>query len=75
MVPLGAVIIIIGFVILLAGIVSQVQSGKSKVEGGGVIFIGPIPVFGAATSKEVFYILIAVSVILIIAFLLLRRNF
>ena len=67
-------IIIIGFVVLLAGIFSQTKSGKMKIEGGGIIFIGPIPVICGATNKQIFYLLLTVSVILIIAFLMLGRK-
>ena len=74
LISLGLIIIVVGFVILLAGIFSQVKSGKTKIEGGGIIFIGPFPIFGAATNKQMFYILLVVSVILIITFLILGRK-
>ena len=74
LVSIGLIIIIIGFAVFLSGIFSQTKSGKAKVEGGGIIFIGPFPVGGFATNKQIFYLLLAVSVILIIAFLILGRN-
>jgi len=72
LVSLGLIIIVVGFAVLLAGVFSQAKS-KTKVEGGGIVFIGPIPI-GFATNKQIFYLLLAVSVILIITFLLLGRK-
>ncbi|MBI1978574.1 MAG: DUF131 domain-containing protein [Candidatus Aenigmarchaeota archaeon] len=50
------------------------KSGRMKMEGGGVVFIGPFPIGGFATNKQVFYILLTISAILIIAFLLLGKK-
>ncbi|MEK6910002.1 MAG: DUF131 domain-containing protein, partial [Candidatus Aenigmatarchaeota archaeon] len=75
LVSIGLIIIVVGFVILLAGLFSQVKSGKTKVEGGGIIFIGPFPLGGFATNKQIFYLLLIVSVIMVISFLLLGRKF
>lgn len=74
LIPLGLIIIAVGFIILLAGLFSQGKSGKVNVEGGGIVFIGPFPIGGFATNKQIFYILLAVSVILIITFLILGRK-
>jgi len=70
LITLGTLVIIVGFVLAFIGILSQVK-GKTKVEGGGIIFIGPIPIVGA-TSERTFYILLAVSVIFFIVFILLN---
>ena len=75
LVSIGLIIIVVGFVILLAGLFSQVKSGKTKVEGGGILFIGPFPIIGGATNKQIFYLLLIVSVIMVISFLLLGRKF
>ena len=75
LISLGLIIIVLGFVVLFAGLLSQVKSSKAKVEGGGIVFIGPFPVISGATNKQIFYLLLAVSVILIIAFLILGRRF
>lgn len=64
-------VVIIGFVLVFFGILSQYK-GKAKVEGGGIVFIGPIPILGGATSERAFYILIAVSVIFFLVFMLLN---
>ncbi len=73
MIPVGFVIILIGIIVLISGIVFQSKS--SKVQAGGIVFIGPFPLIGGATSKEVFYMLLIVSVIMFVLFLTFGRNF
>jgi len=73
LISLGLIIIVIGFIVLLSGIFTQSKS-KTKIEGGGIVFIGPFPIFGVSTNKQIFYLLLVVSVVLIIAFLLLGRK-
>ena len=74
LVSLGLIIILIGSVVLLSGIFSQGKSKSTRVEGGGVVFIGPFPIIGGTTNKQIFYLLLIVSVVLIIAFILLGRK-
>lgn len=75
MVFIGAALIATG---LMLNVMKQVTEGKpTRVEGGGVVMIGPIPiVFG--TSKEIaWYMLlaaIALTVLLITLTLLLRKS-
>ncbi|MCD6403523.1 MAG: DUF131 domain-containing protein [Candidatus Aenigmarchaeota archaeon] len=57
----GIAFIFIGIFILIASIL---LSAKSKVEGGFVVFIGPIPIVGA-TSKSIALVLLILSLILI----------
>jgi uncharacterized protein (TIGR00304 family) len=45
----GIGFILLGFVLLLAG---AVLSGDSSIEGGGVIFIGPIPIIFGSSKKN-----------------------
>lgn len=74
LIQVGLIIIVIGFVLLLSGLFSQVKSSKTKIEGGGIVFIGPFPVGGFATNKQIFYLLLIVSMILIVASFLLGRK-
>jgi len=72
---LGFAVIMLGFLLVLIGsILSVFKVGKTKTEGGFIFFIGPFPVVGGATSKEIFYVLLTVSVILIVLFLLFSRG-
>ncbi len=73
LISIGLIIMVVGFVILLAGVFSQAKS-KTKVEGGGVDFIDPFPIFVGATSKEMFYFILAISAVIIITFLVLGRK-
>ncbi len=72
LVTIGFAIVMIGIIILLVGFVSQTKTGKTKIEGGGIVFIGPFPIIGGATSKQAFYILLAASVVLTVFYLLSR---
>ena len=74
LISLGLILIVVGFGVLLSGIFSQAKSSKTKIEGGGIIFIGPFPIIGGATNKQIFYLLLTVSVILIIVFSVLGRK-
>ena len=71
LVSLGILVVVIGIALVFVGTLSQAK-GKTKVEGGGIIFIGPFPLIGGATSERAFYILIAVSIIFFIIFILLN---
>ena len=66
LIGIGILLVVIGMLVLFVGIImSIVKSGTGKVEGGGIIFIGPIPiVFG--TSQEVTKILLVLAIILVI---------
>ena len=66
----GIIVILIGFILVFAGISSQ-SKGKTKVEGGGIIFIGPIPIIGA-TSEKSLYVVIALSVIFLLFFVVVN---
>ncbi len=65
---IGVTIVVIGvLLIFIAGISSQ---GESRVEGGGVVVIGPIPiVFGS--SQRITIILLVLAIILTIATIVL----
>lgn len=75
LIPIGILIIFIGIIILFVGfILSATKQKQTKTEGGFIFWVGPIP-FGFATRKEIFYALLAASVILILAFLFFNRKF
>jgi len=68
----GIIFILLGFLLTF---IAAILSTKGKVEYGGVVFIGPFPVFGAASSKEIMKLVLIISAILFIAFLLLQAKF
>lgn len=63
--------IIIGFFIVFISIMILVfksikEAGKGRVEGGGVIVIGPIPiVFGTSKRVTVFLLILAIILFLL----------
>ncbi len=68
----GLVVVVIGFLLIFTGIFSQ-NKGKAKVEGGGIIFIGPIPIVGA-TSERAFYTLLFIAVVFMVLFIMLNYS-
>ncbi len=65
---IGFVLIFLGIIAIVIGSILNVKSGggESKVKGGGVIFIGPIPVaFGSDSGS-----LIVVAVLMLVLMLL-----
>ena len=71
LIPIGMLIIFIGFLIVMIGSILTALKGRSKTEGGFVFWIGPIPIIGA-TSKQMFYTVLLIS--LIFLFLLILLN-
>lgn len=77
---LGIIVIFIGFIIILLAIAKAMRS-SGKVEAGGVVIVGPIPiVFGTSTraTKMVLILAIALTILAIILFilpLLLTRSY
>ena len=68
---LGIILIFLGIILIIASSFTQ----KTNVKSAGIIFMGPIPLFGWASDKTMFYILIALTVLVIILFYLLRSKF
>lgn len=60
---LGMLIVIIGIIVIAAG---SLMGGKGKSEFAVGGFIGPIP-FGFASSREMLYMAVGLTVILLIA--------
>jgi len=74
---LGFTLIFLGFMIVfLAVILMMIFSLKSsaKVRGGGIVFLGPIPI-GFATDKEAFKWLVILAIIMIILMLIFMIPF
>ncbi len=72
----GFLLILLGVFLVFAGVMLQALRGEGRVEGGGVVVIGPIPIlFG--TSERAFLVAAAVGIIfmlLAIALLILARR-
>ena len=76
LIALGMVLIIIGFAVVMVGVLKsafQTSETESSIRGGGIILIGPIPlVFG--TDKNMVLISIAGAVLLLLALYVWRRG-
>lgn len=67
---IGIILIFLGFIIIIA---SSIIQAKTNVKTGGIVFIGPFPLFGWAENKQIFYILIVLTILASIIFYLLRK--
>ena len=71
LIPIGIITIFIGFFLLLIGSIFTLK-GRTKTEGGFVVFLGPIPIVGAS-SKTMFYLMLILSIFLLIFSLFIIR--
>jgi len=73
LVYIGFLLIFVGMLLIIASIIYEgVKRRDVKVEGGGVVFIGPIPiVFG--TNEKMVYISIAIALMILIYILISMR--
>ena len=71
LVSIGVIAIVVGLVLVFVGILLQ-SKGNAKIEGGGIVFIGPFPIIGGATSERALYVLLAVSVVFFILFFIMN---
>ena len=61
---------LIGIFAIVIGLLILAFSRSTKIEGGGVVFIGPFPiVFG--TSERIVYIVLAITLLLMLIYLFL----
>ena len=68
--PIGLALILIGIFAIVIGLLILAFSKSEKVEGGGVVFIGPFPIiFG--TSERIFYIVLAITLLVMLIYLFL----
>jgi uncharacterized protein (TIGR00304 family) len=64
----GLALILIGIFAIVIGLLILAFSKSTKIEGGGVVFIGPFPiVFG--TSERIVYIVLAITLLLMLIYL------
>jgi len=74
---LGLAAIILGFLLVAAGALFSALSGseKTQVRGGGVVFIGPIPIlFGTDKGSVVSVALLSLAVMVAFYLLFYRRG-
>ena len=66
----GLALILIGIFAIVIGLLILAFSKSTKIEGGGIVFIGPFPIiFG--TSERIVYIVLAITLLLMLIYLFL----
>lgn len=76
----GIALIVLGFFLIALGIMRSIQESESctpqeikeKVKGGGVIFIGPVPVVFGTDKKYALLLMILAIVIMLLAIVLMK---
>jgi len=70
---IGFLLIFIGIILIVASMIYEGFKRRNiKIEGGGVVFIGPIPiVFG--TNEKMIYVSIAIAFMILIYVLISMR--
>jgi uncharacterized protein (TIGR00304 family) len=69
----GITLIAIGVLIVFAGILLSAKNSDTTVRGGGVIFLGPIPLIFGSDKKSALTISLIGLALMIVAYFLLRR--
>lgn len=70
LIQIGIFLIVVGLILVF---ISTITTERSNLKGGGIIFLGPIPIFGAASDKKIIYLLFAIGIVLFIIFYFLRK--
>ena len=66
----GIILIFLGIILIILSSLTQV---KTNVKTGGIIFVGSFPLLWYASDKQMFYILITLTILAITIFYLLKR--
>jgi uncharacterized protein (TIGR00304 family) len=75
LIMLGFILIIVGIAVLFIGFLHMAFSGvekkQGKVEAGGVVMIGPIPIAFGTSSKALLYSMILAVVLIVLSIFLI----
>ncbi len=67
---IGIIMIFIGFIVMIIGLMSSARRSGGRVEGGGIILIGPIPILFASNAKIAILLIVLAIVLMVIVYLL-----
>ncbi|MEB3850976.1 MAG: DUF131 domain-containing protein [Desulfurococcales archaeon] len=68
----GVLLVLLGFALIFLGVLRASLEGGGRVEGGGVVMVGPIPiVFGTSLRAAVAAMVLALA-LMVVALLLSR---
>ena len=71
LIMIGVALIFIGFLHMAFSGPKAAEKGESKVEAGGVIMIGPIPIAFGTSSKALLYAMILAVIVMLLAIALM----
>lgn len=66
---IGLLLVFVGFMILIIGLLLS-GSGETRVEGGGVVVIGPIPIVFASNTRIAIVLMILAIILIVLSYLL-----
>lgn len=66
---LAFIIILLGMLLIVFSVLKETERGEKKVEGGGVLIIGPLPIV-IGTSEKITRVLIVLAMVLLVFSLL-----
>ncbi|MFQ6063220.1 MAG: DUF131 domain-containing protein [Methanosarcinales archaeon] len=66
LIPIGIFLVFIGFILIFFEFIRQLP--YKKVEGGGLILIGPIPIVFGSDTRYVILAIILVIILMLIVF-------
>lgn len=69
---IGIALIFIGILFILISSIYSAVKGNSEIKSAGIIFIGPFPI-GWASDKKMFYMLIALVILMFIIWRILNH--
>ncbi|MFH0860115.1 MAG: DUF131 domain-containing protein [Candidatus Altiarchaeota archaeon] len=72
LIPVGIILILLGVLALVGGILFA-SKGASNVRGGGVIFLGPVPLVFGTDRQSAYAVAILTLLLMILYYLLIRR--
>ncbi len=77
LITIGLILLFLGIILVFIGSffeAATAQKGKANIKTAGGVFIGPFPLFGWASDKQMFYTLMAVAVIFFLIYTFFLRN-
>ena len=76
LIPIGIFVIIIGFVILIMGLmtshIKDTEVKDTEVRGGGVILIGPIPIIWGTDRSSLEIVLILAIILMLVSYFVFK---
>jgi uncharacterized protein (TIGR00304 family) len=73
----GVVIVVLGMLIIFAGMIKESvtskDAGNGGIRGGGVIMIGPIPIIFGTDKDSIAAVIVLAILLIVVSYFLFRR--